>query len=443
MKRREVLCLGAAMLALLLALSSDVYADEAPSTDMPTEWTVTDIDFSTEDDTELLEEDYEWSAEFNRDYSLEYSDDTLFMSAFSCPMEFIKPEDAKYTAMKSAITRQNISSEQIELVTYLLDKSKYRPKYSGGEKFNYPNSGYYEWFVNDGKYNVFIEGAKGCMAYSNYAAKLVYKKTIRDTKLDMTGEAGAYTARNLKSFLSKNAQAGEHLRLDQNHSVTFIAANDEGFFFTHYLGDSNPYIFLNFASYDSFANACNRLGCKVYLFNTNEGLNSKSKETIGYSIKFNANGGTGHMKTMTVREGETVTLVANKFKRKGYDFSEWNTKKDGSGKVYNNKQYVKNLGEKDGQIIVLYAVWKPIEYKVKFVGNGATSGSMKIMKNRSYGKKFTLRKNKFKRRGYKFDGWNTKKDGSGKAYTNKQKVKNLTYKNKTVTLYAQWKKNNS
>ena len=44
--------------------------------------------------------------------------------------------------------------------------------------------------------------------------------------------------------------------------------------------------------------------------------------------------------------------------------------------------------------------------------------------------------------GYTFAGWNTKPDGSGTAYSDKQNVVNLTAKaNETITLYAQWTKN--
>ena len=57
------------------------------------------------------------------------------------------------------------------------------------------------------------------------------------------------------------------------------------------------------------------------------------------------------------------------------------------------------------------------------------------------GVKYTLRKNKYVRKGYVFQGWNTRKNGKGTSYKNKGSVKNLTSKNgKTVTLYAQWKK---
>lgn len=81
------------------------------------------------------------------------------------------------------------------------------------------------------------------------------------------------------------------------------------------------------------------------------------------------------------------------------------------------------------------------KYTIKFVGNGATSGKMKAMTKRGYGKTYTLTKNSFKKKGYKFVGWNTKANGKGIWYKNKAKVKNLTKTDgKTIKLYAQWKK---
>lgn len=58
-----------------------------------------------------------------------------------------------------------------------------------------------------------------------------------------------------------------------------------------------------------------------------------------------------------------------------------------------------------------------------------------------YGKTYTLTKNKFKRTGYVFEGWNTKKNGKGDFYEDGEDIRNITAKNgKTVTLYAQWSK---
>ena len=162
-----------------------------------------------------------------------------------------------------------------------------------------------------------------------------------------------------------------------------------------------------------------------------------------YTIKFNGNGAaSGSMKTLkNCQYDKSYTLKSNAFKKNGYTFAGWNTKKDGSGKTYKNKAGVKNLTTKSGGTVTLYAQWKANQYTVKFNGNGASSGSMKTLKNCQYGKNYKLKSNAYKKKGYTFAGWNTKKNGSGKTYKNKAQIKNLTTKSGgTVTLYAQWKK---
>jgi len=87
------------------------------------------------------------------------------------------------------------------------------------------------------------------------------------------------------------------------------------------------------------------------------------------------------------------------------------------------------------QDLILYAQWKKNTYTVKFKGNKSTSGKMSNQKM-NYNATKKLKKNTFKRTGYKFIGWNTKANGKGKAYKNKASIKN-----KNITLYAQWRKN--
>lgn len=235
-----------------------------------------------------------------------------------------------------------------------------------------------------------------------------------------------------------------------------------------------------------------------------------------YTIKFYGNKATsGSMSDMKDCEYDCIyTLNKNKYKRTGYKFAGWNTKKNGKGTAYSNKEDISNLSAENGAVIKLYAQWtkqmyqityktnggelpenyraeydvntktfdlpkpertgytflgwykessyktkvtkvkkgssgniklyakwKEHKYKIKYNGNGATSGSMTEIKTCKYGKKYTLAPNKFKRKGYTFVGWNTKADGSGKLYNNKEKVKKLTAKDgKTVTLYAQWER---
>lgn len=177
-------------------------------------------------------------------------------------------------------------------------------------------------------------------------------------------------------------------------------------------------------------------------------LTSKNNATVvlkavwrvgNYKVRFHANGGTGNMKDQAFTYGASQKLSANAYKRSGYTFAGWNTKKDGTGISYKNKQKVKSLTDKDGQTITLYAIWKGKTYYVKYDGNGANSGSMGNSTH-IYGTNSRLSTNKYKKKGYTFAGWNTKKNGTGTTYKNAGAVSGLTTKqNGTVTLYAKWK----
>ena len=119
--------------------------------------------------------------------------------------------------------------------------------------------------------------------------------------------------------------------------------------------------------------------------------------------------------------------------KKGYTFAGW----------YSDSSYKKKIKSvtAKAKIINVYAKWTENSYAIAFQGNGSTSGSMSKMTKLKYSKSYTLTKNAFKKKGYKFTGWNTKADGSGKTYKNAASIAKLTATNgKTVKLYAQWKK---
>lgn len=179
-------------------------------------------------------------------------------------------------------------------------------------------------------------------------------------------------------------------------------------------------------------------------------LNSNLTETDGetltftavwevglYTVRYNANGGTGTMDDMPCTYNKNRTLKKNQFERTGYTFTGWNTKPDGTGTAYADKGKIKSLGGL-GEIVILYAMWEGNPYTVKYDGNKADSGSV-AGSSQIYGVPFTLKKNAFKRKGFTFAGWNTKADGTGTTYREGSQVSNLTaVKNGTVTLYAKW-----
>ena len=85
-----------------------------------------------------------------------------------------------------------------------------------------------------------------------------------------------------------------------------------------------------------------------------------------YKVSFDANQGTGTMAQQSFTNGKGQALTANAFSRTGYDFDGWNTKADGSGKTYADKQAVKNLTAKRDAVVKLFAQWTPITYSIAY-----------------------------------------------------------------------------
>ena len=151
-----------------------------------------------------------------------------------------------------------------------------------------------------------------------------------------------------------------------------------------------------------------------------------------YTVSYNANGGTGAPSSQTKTHGVNLTLQnKGSLSRTGYTTDGWATSAGGN-KAYNfGGTYSNNAA------ITLYAHWNANTYKVKFIGNGSTSGSMSDQ-NFTYGTAQNLTANGFSKTGYTFAGWATSADGA-KAYNNQQSVNNLTATNGgTFNLYAVW-----
>lgn len=162
-----------------------------------------------------------------------------------------------------------------------------------------------------------------------------------------------------------------------------------------------------------------------------------------YKVVFKPNGGTGTdpAAIKKVPYDSEVAMPANPYTKTGYRFLGWNTKADGSGKNYKAESTAKNLTDKDGATVTLYAKWEPKKYSIVFDGNGADGGNMAALENCEYDAIYTLPANVYKNSGWIYAGWNTKKDGTGTQYADRAEVKNLSAKSgATVTLYAQWVK---
>ena len=83
-----------------------------------------------------------------------------------------------------------------------------------------------------------------------------------------------------------------------------------------------------------------------------------------YTIIFDSNGGQGTMANLEMTYNEEKMLPENLYTRENYKFISWNTKSDGTGTSYTDKQIVSNVVSKG--TITLYAIWKTtLNYNIK------------------------------------------------------------------------------
>ncbi len=222
---------------------------------------------------------------------------------------------------------------------------------------------------------------------------------------------------------------------------------------------------------------------------------------VFYTVKFDANGGTGEMNKITAESGIEIAITENSFTKAGWTFSGWNTKSDGTGAPYNDKTKITLTAD-----VTLYAQWAAgtgTAYKVehwqqniaddgytlaktepmtgttgeetaakaeetagftakefvqeKIAADGSTV--VKILYDRKIitltfdadnGKENSTLSGKFgaeivtpypEKTDFYFNGWSTEKipNESSKSYKDKEKI-TLT---EDLTLYAQWKENTS
>ncbi|MBO5978000.1 MAG: InlB B-repeat-containing protein [Bacteroidales bacterium] len=155
----------------------------------------------------------------------------------------------------------------------------------------------------------------------------------------------------------------------------------------------------------------------------------KFVKTTLSQLSYDANGGTGEMKTQFFEEDIQADLYENTFVRENYKFVGWSTNPNGEGDYYADKE--KCSFNED---VTLYAQWEQIVYTITFDANGG-EGSMNPQEMKA-GEEQAMSENAYTREYYQFVGWNTRVHGDGTAYTNAQ-VTSLT---DNMTLYAQWER---
>ncbi len=141
---------------------------------------------------------------------------------------------------------------------------------------------------------------------------------------------------------------------------------------------------------------------------------------IQYTIVLNPGKGVGKNVTLdAVVYDRDVTLPKNTFTCDGYDFNGWDTSASASYGSIKDGEAVKNLTDKDGTTVKLYAVWKgkPVKVTLDFNYEGAEP----IERTGSVGStKYYAKIDDPVRPGYIFDGWYDEAEG-GKKITSQYK----------------------
>jgi uncharacterized repeat protein (TIGR02543 family) len=170
-------------------------------------------------------------------------------------------------------------------------------------------------------------------------------------------------------------------------------------------------------------------------FNTDNGDSATKNVTFNvtvpawtsYSVKYNANGGSGAPSSQTKWKDQTLTLSSTKPTRAGHSFLGWSTSSTATTATYSaGGSYTANSAA------TLYAVWKANTYSVKYNANGGSGAPSNQTK--TYGVTLKLSSTKPTRTNYNFKGWGTSASATTVAY-----AAGADYTtNAAATLYAIW-----
>lgn len=151
-----------------------------------------------------------------------------------------------------------------------------------------------------------------------------------------------------------------------------------------------------------------------------------------YTIRYDANGGTGAPASQTKTYGVPLTLSAVKPTRAGYEFLGWATSKSATA-----SEYAPGERYTDEASVMLYAVWRyvPKTYTVSYDANGGGNTPASQIKTEDV--TLILTSTIPTRYGYTFRGWATSSSATSATY---QAGGSYTA-NESVTLYAVWEIN--
>lgn len=228
---------------------------------------------------------------------------------------------------------------------------------------------------------------------NTYVQNFVYDESIKLTENEFTNEGHIFTGWNTKANGSgtpfKDTQTVKNLSFTAAETIT-LYAQWEKIQLTVTANPGNGEALSTFlVDYDTTLDELDTPEKEGYLFagwrkEDGEYYDFSSLVTedftitakwipIEYKVLFNSNinkdSDENETTTQDFKYDQAQKLSVNKFTNKGYIFTGWNTKSNGSGTSYENQQVVEKLSSNNKDTIVLYAQWQKIKHTVTFNPN--------------------------------------------------------------------------
>ncbi len=291
---------------------------------------------------------------------------------------------------------------------------------------NMLKAGSWDYFVPQAYYNMVITDGK----WSQYQNYIFPESGKTDDQISLVFDPRGGSFKNGTSTFDSDCRKKNVYVLEEKTgetvNVSFYTPEKKGFTFNGWVVDGNgkevgqPYMT---SGYKAVCNA------KAHADWTEH----------KYTVKFNANGGTGSISNRTLRFTESFTPNSSYLTREGFDFIGWGLSPNGEIKVLPNTPFAE-LTPLEGGTVELFAIWRMDVYNVEF-----WDGSTKLheLKNVGYFENVTMFDYKpASKVGETYLGWSTQSSASTSQYANKQNVNKLSSNyGETVRLYAIWDAN--
>lgn len=110
-----------------------------------------------------------------------------------------------------------------------------------------------------------------------FASAIVYTQDIsmQSYRVYIDGVKGEFESEQLAAFFKKHFQAGEHIRIDETRSMSFVSCDDDGFYFIEYGSDDNSdcHLRLRYYSFSEFTDYLNATGKQIWYYEVDQALN--------------------------------------------------------------------------------------------------------------------------------------------------------------------------